>query len=196
MELTLDAGFPSDGTSRIIKQVLTHVEGLTLAQHLERQRLLAAVLSVPGHTVPSLGVGRKAGTVITGTGTVASLGTLQAVTRGSVTLHEATASRIDFSSDNDLDGVASTLQTALRATSETDLDEVEVAYIDDAFVITVPLDSDGDPITVDGAATGNTADWLGLDTVDTVQGSVTGQDDLDLAERLTVATGDITITTS
>ena len=110
LALTLMAGFPSDGTSRIVEQVMTHVDGLTLAQHLERQRLLAAVLLVPGHTV-SLGVGRKAGTVITGTGTVASLSTLQAVTSGSVALHGATASGLDFSSDNDLDGVASTLQT-------------------------------------------------------------------------------------
>ena len=69
-----------------------------------------------------------------------------------------------------------------------------MAYVDDAFVITVPLDSDGSPITVTGAVTGDTADELGLDTVDTVQGSVTSQDDLDLAERLTVAAADITIT--
>ena len=312
MTLTLDRNFPSDGTSRIIQQVVAHVNGLTLAQSLETQRLLAAILSVPGHTVPSLGVGRKAGTVITGTGTVASLDsfrgrstevtgtgtvasltTLQGITNGTVTFLGQTVTGLDFSGDNslddvastlqsglratnasgltdvevsyvsaisafvvvihldsngvatsvsaaftgsesdelgldtativngvdaitngtvtflgqtltslnfsavtDYDGVASTLQTGLRGTSETDLDQVEVAYVDGAFVITIPLDEDGDPITVTGALTGDTADELGLDTADTVQGAVTSQSDLDLTERLTVETGDIIITTS
>ena len=68
--------------------------------------------------------------------------------------------------------------------------------MDGAFVITIPLDEDGDPITVTGAVTGDTADELGLDTADTVQGSVTSQSDLDLTERLTVETDDIIITTS
>ena len=312
MELTLDRDFPSDGTARVIQQVLAHVSMLPLAQHLETQRLLADLLSIPGHTVPSLGIGRKAGTVITGTGTVASLdtfhgratvvtgtgtvaslttlqgitngtviflsqtvtgldfsgdnnldgvaSTLQAalratnasdltnvtvvydstasafvvtipldsngaatsvsaaftetesdelgldtativngvdtITSGTVTVHGATASGLDFSSVTDYDGVASVLQTALRATSETDLDQVEVAYVDEAFVITVPLDSDGNPTTVTGGVTGDTADELGLDTSQTVQGSVTSEDDLDLAERLTIASEDITITVS
>ena len=308
LALTLMAGFPSDGTSRIVTLVVDHVIGLALGKRLTAQRLLADVLLVPGHTV-NLGVGRKAGTVITGTGTVAdlvtfhgratvvtgtgtvaALATLQAITSGTVTFLGQTITGLDFSGDNDLDGVASTLQaalratsaaslddvevvydggafmltipldsntgvvptvsaaftgtesdelgldtativngvdairsgtitlhgatasgldfgavasydgvastlqTALRATSETDLDQVEVAYVDEAFVITVPLDSDGNPITVTGAVTGDTADELGLDSVDTVQGSVTSQDDLDLAERLTIASSDITIT--
>ena len=309
MVLTLESNFPSDGTVRIIRQVLGHVAGLTIAEHLNTQRLLADMLSVPGHTV-SFGVGRKAGTVVigtgtvaslvtfhgratvvTGTGTVASLTTLQgitsgtvtflgqtvtgldfsgdndldgvastlqtalratnasgltnvevaydstasafvltipldsngaatsvsaaftgsesdelgldtativngvdAITSGSVTLHGATASGLDFSAVTDYDGVASVLQTALRATSETDLDQVEASYVDGAFVVTAPLDSDGNPITVTGAATGDTADELGLDTVDTVQGSITSQQDIDLAERLTIIPDDIAIT--
>ena len=193
LALTLIAGFPSDGTSRIVTLVVDHVKGLALGEHLTAQRLLADVLSVPGHTV-NLGVGRKAGTVIAGTGTVASLTTLQGITSGTVTFLSETVTGLDFSAVTDYDGVASVLQTALRATSETDLDQVEVAYVDEAFVITVPLDSDGNPITVTGAVTGDTADELGLDSVDTVQGSVTSQDDLDLAERLTIASSDITIT--
>ena len=306
LALTLMAGFPSDGTSRIVTLVVDHVKGLALGEHLTAQRLLADVLLVPGHTV-DLGVGRKGGTVVNGAGTVASLetfhgratvltgenhstlATLQAITSGTVTFLSQTVTGLDFSSDNDLDDVATTLQTALRATSstdldnaevthdgaafvvtlpldsngaatsvsaaftgsesdelgldtativdgvdairsgtitlhgatasgldfgavasyddvatvvkgalrgasETDLDQVEVAYVDGGFVITIPLDADGNPIVVSGAVTGDTADELGLDTVDTVQGSVTNQDDIELTERLTVIPEDITIT--
>ena len=306
LALTLMAGFPSDGTSRIVTLVVDHVIGLALGERLTAQRLLADVLLVPGHTV-DLGVGRKGGTVVNGAGTVASLETfhgratvltggnhstlttLQGITSGSVTFLGQTLTGLDFSSDNDLDGVASTLQTALRATSstdldnvevthdgagfvvtlpldssgvvptasaaftgtesdelgldtativngvdaivsgsvtflsetltgldfssvtdyddvatvvkgalrgasETDLDQVEVAYVDGGFVITIPLDADGNPIVVSGAVTGDTADELGLDTVDTLQGSVTSQDDIELTERLTVIPEDITIT--
>ena len=309
LALTLMAGFPSDGTSRIVIQVLDHVKRLTPGERLTAQRLLADVLLVPGHTV-NLGVGRKAGTVIRGTGTVAdlvnfhgratvvtgtgpvaSLTTLQGITSGSVTFLSQSVTGLDFSDVTDLDGVASTLQTALRATSstdldnvevvydsaasafvvtlpldssgvvptasaaftgtesdelgldtativngvdairsgtitlhgatasgldfsaaasydgvatvvegalrgtsETDLDQVEVAYVDGGFVITISLDADGNPIVVSGAVTGDTADELGLDTVDTVQGSVTSQDYIELTERLTVIPEDITIT--
>ena len=307
LALTLMAGFPSDGTSRIVMRVVDHVIGLALGERLTAQRLLADALLVPGHTV-NLGVGRKGGTVVNGAGTVASLetfhgratvltggnhstlATLQGITSGSVTFLSQTVTGLDFSSDTDLDDVASTLQTALRATSstdldnvevthdgaafvvtlpldsstgvvptasaaftgtesdelgldtativngvdaivsgsvtflsetvtgldfsgvtdyddvatvvkgalrgtsETDLDQVEVAYVDGGFVITIPLDADGNPIVVSGAVTGDTADELGLDTVDTVQGSVTNQDDIELTERLTVIPEDITIT--
>ena len=61
-------------------------------------------------------------------------------------------------------------------------------------LITIPLDADGNPIVVSSAVTGDTADELGLDTVDTVQGSVTSQDYIELTERLTVIPEDITIT--
>ena len=190
MALTLDAGFPSDGTSRIIRQAVAHVEGLAIAEHLSAQRLLAAVLSVPGHTV-SLGVGRKAGTVITGTGmvaaldtfhgratvvtgtgTVASLSTLQGITSGSVTFLGQAVTGLDFSSDNDLDGVASTLQAALRATNATGLTSVEVAYDStaSAFVVTIPLDSTGAATSVSAAFTGTESDELGLDTATIVNG--------------------------
>ena len=50
-------------------------------------------------------------TVLTGTGTVASLTTLQGITSGTVTFLGQTVTGLDFSSDTDLDGVASTLQT-------------------------------------------------------------------------------------
>ena len=305
LALTLRAGFPSDGTSRIVMRVVDHVIGLALGERLTAQRLLADVLLVPGHTV-NLGVGRKAGTLLRGTGTVASLDTfhgratvltggnhstlttLQGITNGTVTflgqtitgldflvtdydgvasllqtalratsatdldnvevthdgaafvvtlpldsngaatsvsaaftgddsdelgldtativngvdaiksgtitLHGATASGLDFGAVASYDGVASTLQAGLRGTSETDLDQVEVSYVDGAFVITIPLDADGNPIVVSGAVTGDTADELGLDTVDRVQGSVTIQDDIELTERLTVIPEDITIT--
>ena len=307
LALTLMAGFPSDGTSRIVTLVVDHLIGLALGERLTAQRLLADVLLVPGHTV-NLGVGRKAGTLLRGSGTVASLdtfhgratvltggnhstlATLQGITSGTVTFLSQTLTSLDFSSDNNLDDVASTLQTALRATSstdldnvevthdgaafvvtlpldsstgvvptasaaftgtesdelgldtativngvdaivsgsvtflsetvtgldfsgvtnydgvatvvkgalrgasETDLDQVEVAYVDGGFVITIPLDADGNPIMVSGAVTGDTADELGLDTVDMVQGSVTSQDDIELTERLTVIPEDITIT--
>lgn len=309
MALSLDDAFPSDGTSRVIQEVLEHVNGLSIGEHLNTQRLLRDMLAVPGHTV-NLGIGREAGTVIRGTGTVAELvsfhgrptvltggthsdlATLQGITSGTVTflsqtvtglnfstatdlsgvaellqtalrgsgstdlddvevthdgsvfvvtlpldsatgaatsvasafsgdhaaalgldtativdgvsaiksgevtLHGATASGLDFSGVGSYDDVAEVVQNGLRSTSETDLDQAEVAYADGAFVITVPLDADANAIEVSGAVTGETADELGLDTVQTVQGSVASRDDLELTERLTVASEDITITVS
>ena len=111
-------------------------------------------------------------TVLTGTGTVASLTTLQGITSGTVTFLSQTVTGLDFSSDTDLDGVASTLQTALRATSSTDLDNVEVAYDStaSAFVVTLPLDSSGVVPTASAAFTGDDADELGLDTATIVNG--------------------------
>ena len=111
-------------------------------------------------------------TVVTGTGTVASLTTLQGITNGTVTFLGQTVTGLDFSSDTDLDGVASTLQTALRATSSTDLDNVEVAYDStaSAFVVTLPLDSSGVVPTASAAFTGDDADELGLDTATIVNG--------------------------
>ena len=112
-------------------------------------------------------------TVVTGTGTVASLTTLQGITSGTVTFLGQTVTGLDFSGDNDLDGVASTLQTALRATSSTDLDNVEVAYDStaSAFVLTLPLDSSTGVVpTASAAFTGDDADELGLDTATIVNG--------------------------
>ncbi len=111
-------------------------------------------------------------TVVTGTGTVASLTTLQGITSGTVTFLGQTVTGLDFSSDTDLDGVASTLQTALRATSSTDLDNVEVDYDSTAsvFVVTLPLDSNGAATSVSAAFTGDDADELGLDTATIVNG--------------------------
>ena len=112
-------------------------------------------------------------TVVTGTGTVASLTTLQGITNGTVTFLSQTLTGLDFSGDTDLDGVASTLQTALRATSSTDLDNVEVTYDSaaSAFVVTLPLDSSTGVVpTVSAAFTGDDADELGLDTATIVNG--------------------------
>ena len=112
-------------------------------------------------------------TVVTGTGTVASLTTLQGITSGTVTFLGQTVTGLDFSSDNDLDDVASTLQTALRATSATDLDNVEVDYDStaSAFVVTLPLDSSTGVVpTASAAFTGDDADELGLDTATIVNG--------------------------
>ena len=112
-------------------------------------------------------------TVVTGTGTVASLTTLQGITSGTVTFLGQTVTGLDFSSDTDLDGVASTLQTALRATSATDLDNVEVTYDSaaSAFVVTLPLDSSSGVVpTASAAFTGDDADELGLDTATIVNG--------------------------
>ena len=111
-------------------------------------------------------------TVVTGTGTVASLTTLQGITSGTVTFLGQTVTGLDFSAVTDLDGVASTLQTALRATSSTDLDNVEVDYDStaSAFVVTLPLDSSGVVPTASAAFTGDDADELGLDTATIVNG--------------------------
>ena len=111
-------------------------------------------------------------TVVTGTGTVASLTTLQGITSGTVTFLSQTLTGLDFSGDTDLDGVASTLQTALRATSATDLDNVEVDYDSaaSAFVVTLPLDSSGVVPTASAAFTGAESDELGLDTATIVNG--------------------------
>ena len=117
---------------------------------------------------------------------------VDAIRSGTITLHGATSSGLDFGAVASYDDVATVVKGALRGASETDLDQVEVAYVDGGFVITIPLDADGNPIVVSGAVTGDTADDLGLDTVDTVQGSVTSQDDIELTERLTVISEDIT----
>ena len=113
-------------------------------------------------------------TVVTGTGTVASLTTLQGITSGTVTFLSQTVTGLDFSSDTDLDGVASTLQTALRATSSTDLDNAEVTYDSaaSAFVVTLPLDSSSGVVpTASAAFTGDDdSDELGLDTATIVNG--------------------------
>ncbi len=123
-------------------------------------------------TVASLDTFYGRATVVTGTGTVASLTTLQGITNGTVTFLGQTLTGLDFSSDSDLDGVASTLQTALRATSETDLDQVEVDYDStaSAFVVTLPPDSSGAATSVSATFTGDDADELGLDTATIVNG--------------------------
>ena len=111
-------------------------------------------------------------TVLTGAGTVASLTTLQGITSGTVTFLSQTLTGLDFSAVTDYDGVAAVLQTALRATSSTDLDNVEVVYDSDAsaFVVTLPLDSSGVVPTASAAFTGDDADELGLDTATIVNG--------------------------
>ncbi len=122
-------------------------------------------------TVASLDTFHGRATVVTGTGTVASLTTLQGITSGTVTFLGETVTGLDFSSDTDLDGVASTLQTALRATSSTDLDNVEVSYDGSVFVVTLPLDSTTGVVpTASAAFTGDDSDELGLDTATIVNG--------------------------
>ena len=96
---------------------------------------------------------------------------VDAIQSGTVTFLSQTLTGLDFSSDNDLDDVASTLQTALRATSSTDLDNVEVAYDGSAFVVTLPLDSSSGVVpTASAAFTGDDSDELGLDTATIVNG--------------------------
>ena len=111
-------------------------------------------------------------TAVTGTGTVASLATLQGITAGTVTFVGQTVSGIDFSGATDLDGVASVLQTDLRATNASDLAAVEVEYDSaaSAFVVTLPLDANGAAVSVSAAFTGAEADELGLDTATIVAG--------------------------
>ena len=90
---------------------------------------------------------------------------VDAITAGTVTFLEQTASDLDFSNVTDYDGVASVLQAGLRGTSGASLVEVEVTYTDGQFVITIPLDSDGLATSVSGPFTGTNADEFGLDTV-------------------------------
>ena len=112
-------------------------------------------------------------TVVTGTGTVAALATLQGITAGTVTFLGQTVTGIDFSGATDLDGVASVLQTDLRATNASDLAAVEVEYdgaFGSAFVVTLPLNANGSAVSVSAAFTGAEADELGLDTATIVAG--------------------------
>ena len=95
---------------------------------------------------------------------------VDAIVSGTVTFLSQTLTGLDFSAVTDYDGVASTLQTALRATSATSLDEVEVAYDGSAFVVTLPLDSSGVVPTASAAFTGTESDELGLDTATIVNG--------------------------
>ena len=70
---------------------------------------------------------------------------------------------VDLSAATTLEDTATALQTAIRATSSTDLDDVTVEYSDDlnSFVLTVPLAS-GVVIDLGGLVTGADADALGL----------------------------------
>ena len=96
---------------------------------------------------------------------------VDAITNGTITFLSETVTGLDFSAVTDYDGVASVLQTALRATSETDLDQVEVVYDGSAFVLTLPLDSSTGVVpTANAAFTGDDADELGLDTATIVNG--------------------------
>ena len=166
----------------------TVVSGTGTVASLETFLGRATVLT--GGSPASLETFHGRATVLTGTGTVAdlvnfhgratvltggnhsTLATLQGITAGTVTFLSQTVTGLDFSSDTDLDGVASTLQTALRATSSTDLDNVEVDYDSaaSAFVVTLPLDSSGVVPTASAAFTGDDADELGLDTATIVNG--------------------------
>ena len=123
-------------------------------------------------TVASLDTFHGRATVLTGTGTVASLTTLQGITSGTVTFLSQTLTGLDFSAVTDYGDVASVLQTALRATSSTDLDNVEVRAdgVASAFVVTLPLDSSGVATSVSAAFTGSESDELGLDTATIVDG--------------------------
>ena len=162
------------GSPRALEQITgspTVVIGTGTLADLDTFHGRATVLTGTG-TVADLDTFHGRATVVTGTGTVASLTTLQGITNGTVTFLSQTLTGLDFSSDTDLDDVASTLQTALRATSATDLDNVEVAYDSAAlaFVVTLPLDSSGVVPTASAAFTGTESDELGLDTATIVNG--------------------------
>ena len=109
-------------------------------------------------------------TVVRGSGTVSALATLQAITAGTVTFLGATASGITFASAADMDGVATLLQTALRGTTETSLDAVDVTYDGSQFVVALPLGTDGTAVDVSDPFTGASVDELGLDSVDITAG--------------------------
>lgn len=198
--LDFSGGNDLDGVASTLRTDLraTNASGLTNVEVAYDSTASAFVLTIP---LDSSGVATSVSAAFTGSesdelglDTATIVNGVDAIKAGSVTLHGATASGLDFSAVTDYDGVAAVVQTGLRGTSETDLDLVQMTYVDGAFVITVPLDEDGNPVIVMGAVTGDTADELGLDTVSTVQGSVTSQQDIDLVERLTVAPNDITIT--
>ena len=92
---------------------------------------------------------------------------VDAIVSGTVTFLSQTLTSLDFSAVTDYDEVASVLQTALRATSSTDLDNAEVDYDSTAsvLVVTLPLDSTTGVVpTASAAFTGDDADELGLDT--------------------------------
>ena len=97
---------------------------------------------------------------------------VDAIVSGSVTFLGQTLTGLDFSAVTDYGDVASVLQTALRAISSTDLDNVEVVYDSAAsvFVVTIPLASNGAATSVSAAFTGSESDELGLDTATIVDG--------------------------
>ena len=100
------------------------------------------------------GLGLDTATIVNG---------VDAIKSGTVTFLSQALTGLDFSSVTDYDGVASVLQTALRATSSTDLDNVEVVYDSaaSAFVVTLPLDSSTGVVpTASAAFTGDDADDL------------------------------------
>ena len=95
---------------------------------------------------------------------------IDTITAGSVTFHGASLTGLDFSSVAGYDDVAAVVQNALRGSSVATLDAVEVEHDGSQFVLTLPLGLDGFATEVTEAFTGDTADELGLDTVDITAG--------------------------
>ena len=95
---------------------------------------------------------------------------IDTITAGSVTFHGASLTGLDLSSVAGYDDVAAVLQNALRGSSVATLDAVEVEHDGSQFVLTLPLGLDGSATEVTEASTGDTADELGLDTVDITAG--------------------------
>ena len=153
----------------------TNASGLTNVEVAYDSTASAFVLTIP---LDSTGAATSVSAAFTGDDadelgldTATIVNGVDAIKSGDVTFLEASVTGLDFSDVTNYDGVASVLQTALRATSETDLDQVEVAYDGSAFALTLPLDSSTGVVpTASAAFTGDDADELGLDTATIVNG--------------------------
>ena len=169
-----------DGVASVLQTALraTNASGLTNVEVTYDGT--AFVVTLP---LDSTGAATSVSAAFTGTesdelglDTATIVNGVDAIVSGSVTFLGQTVTGLDFSDVTDYDGVASVLQTALRATSATSLAEVEVVYDGTAFVVTIPLDSTSPTerllcfTSVSAAFTGSESDELGLDTATIVNG--------------------------
>ena len=61
VNITLDAEFPADGTAAILDAIIGYFDTLGISSFVDSDRLRAAIVATPGHTVTSLTVARKTG---------------------------------------------------------------------------------------------------------------------------------------
>ena len=192
---TVRAGFPSGGTTTIIQSVSDFIASLSISEALNITALYVPIYNTPNHLIDSITVIRKEGYVFDGTGTVDTLGNIQAITTGSITIQvdntDITVTGIDLSAATSIDDAAALLQIALRADGG-DLVAVNVRAVvsDSMYALYVPPQGDGTVLAITADPSGAVATAFGWAT-----GNIRGTfSDVALTERLTVLPTDVLVT--